>query len=94
MTQDQATNGFIKYWQILVVLGTFAMGYGSMTTKMNVMADDLIEQKEKVDAAKDQRTEVEKSVVAIEKDVEHIKDKLEDQDDKLDRILNKLEDKE
>lgn len=97
MTSDEATSGIIKYWQIIVVIITMAAGYGSMSNKMNVMAEDVKEQKAETVAAQEQRTAVEKSVISITKDVESIKDKLgeqdkkfDKQDEKLDKIIDKL----
>lgn len=90
MTQDEATNRLIKYWQIIVVVIGMAVGYGSITTQIDAMAEDIREQKTEVSDAKDQRTEVEKSVIAIEKDVEFIKKNLDQQDKKLDAILDKV----
>jgi len=81
----------------------YAMSMGSITSiillivwlagisfRVDSNAEELELQKTEVRAAQKQRTAVEKSVIAIEKDVEHIKDKLDDQGRTLDKILDKL----
>lgn len=90
MTKDEATNGVIRYWQFIVVIIGMGVGYGSMTTNIDALAQDLQEQKTETKQAEQDRQQVKLSVVAIEKDVEHIKRELDKQDQKLDRILDKL----
>ena len=97
MTKDDASNAFIRYWQIIVVMISFAAGYGSMSSDMRAMADDVKDQKVEVKQQAESDQNVKLSVVAIEKDIEFIKQaqtkqdqKLDKQDEKLDKIIDKL----
>ena len=81
----------------------YAMSMGSITSvillivwlagisfRVDSNAEEIEAQKTEVRAAQKQRTAVEKSVIAITKDVEFIKEKLTDQGKTLDKILDKL----
>ena len=98
MTKDDANNVFIRYWQLFAVIITFAAGYGSMTSNIAAMAEDIQEQKthdtalqDEAEDDKEDRQAVKLSVVAIEKDIEFIKENQAKQDTKLDKILDKLD---
>ena len=90
MNKADANNLVIRYWQIIVVIITIAVGYGSMSANIAVMADELKEEKEKTEEARDDRQAVKLSIAKVEKDVEHIKENLNRQDQKLDKIIDKL----
>ena len=84
MTKDDASNAFIRYWQLIVVMMSFAVGYGAMSTNISAMADDIKEQKaqdqtisEEAAETKEAQQKVRLSVVSIEKDIEHIKENQE-----------------
>ena len=91
MTKDEASNAFIRYWQIIVVMVTLGVGWGTTKSELTAVADELEEQKEETKASKEAAQDVKLTVAKIEKDIEYIKDNQEKQDQKLDRIIQKLD---
>ena len=100
MTNGDLKNGFIRYWQLAVVIVGMAAGYGALKADVNNLHNVVTQQQ--IDSKDEQAKshETDKTIVRIDttqkqlvKDVDEIKEEQKDQSKKLDKILEKLSDK-
>ena len=97
MTQDDASNFFIRYWQIIVVMTTILVGGINLKYDVEALQTAMADEKNAMKAQAAKQTDVEKAIVKIEtnqqairRDVDEIKEEQKEQSKKLDKILEKL----
>lgn len=97
MTKTDANNALIKYWQLLVVLVTIGVTWGTLSADVSALKADVAQEQKQVAVVAGKEAELEKKVVAlderqksIQKDVEETKEDVKSVDRKLDEVLRRL----
>ena len=97
MTHNDATNFFVRYWQIIVVMFAMTGSWFSLKSDVSALQSAMADEKVETREQGDKQTEVEKAIVKIETTQSAMKDDIDDikaaqgeQSDKLDKIIEKL----
>ena len=97
MNETFKENPIVRYWQIILVMGSITFGGGSLYFQIGALQSALADEKAKTEDIREEAHETEKTLVKVEanqkafkEDITEIKDRLREQDKKLDRIIEKL----
>ena len=92
---------FRQWLPVMVIMGSIAVGWGSMNTKIDALADEVEHvKKDQSIGDRDDVTdrlkvkEVATRQEAILQDVAEVKEQLKEQDKKLDKIIEKLSERD
>lgn len=87
----------VRYWQVLVVLGTMVFGGGSLFFQIGAMQNAVADNHLQIDKISEDKNALDRAIVevkirqeALVKAVEEIKQQQKEQDKKLDKILQEV----
>ena len=89
MTRQDASNAFIRYWQLVAVLIALGVSWGTNQNQLQVLAEEVNNNEEKIEEVK----ALERVVIEVKVNQENAKEDIKEIKDSISKILEKLDER-